>query len=58
MTNFKMLMVAIVGSLFCYTVIDSFIVTINPAQYLLIEFLLSIVHSFYNYIKNKQITNI
>jgi hypothetical protein len=58
MMNFKMLMVAIVGSLFCFTVIDYFIVEINPAQYLLIEFLLSIVHSFYNYVKNKQLTNI
>ena len=58
MTNFKVLMVAIVGSLFCFTVIDYFIVAINPAQYLLIEFLLSITHSFYNYVKNKQITNI
>jgi len=53
-----MLMVAIVGSLFCFTVIDFFIVDINPAEYLLIEFLLSITHSFYNYVKNKQITNI
>ena len=51
-------MVAIVGSLFCFTVIDFFIVDINPAEYLLIEFLLSITHSFYNYVKNKQITNI
>jgi len=58
MTNFKMLIVAIVGSLFCFTVIDSFIVEMNPAQYLLIEFLLSIVHSFYNYVKKKQINNI
>jgi hypothetical protein len=58
MTNFKMLIVAIVGSLFCFTVIDSFIVAINPAQYLLIEFLLSIVHSFYNYVKKKQTNNI
>lgn len=53
-----MLMVAIVGSLFCYTVIDYFIVEMNPAQYLLIEFLLSVVHSFYNYVKKKQINNI
>jgi len=58
MTNFKMLIVAIVGSLFCYTVIDYFIVEMNPAQYLLIEFLLSVVHSFYNYVKKKQINNI
>jgi hypothetical protein len=58
MTNFKMLMVAVVGSLFCFTVIDYFIVDINPLQYIVIEFLLSITHSFYNYVKNKQLTNI
>jgi hypothetical protein len=58
MTNFKMLMVAVVGSLFCFTVIDYFIVDINPLQYIVIEFLLSVIHSFYNYVKNKQLTNI
>lgn len=58
MTNFKMLVIAIVGSMFCFTIIDYFIVEINVWQYIIIEFLMSIVHSFYNYAKNKQLTNI
>lgn len=51
-------MIAIVGSMFCFTIIDYFIVEINVWQYIIIEFLMSIVHSFYNYAKNKQLTNI
>jgi len=58
MTNLKMLMIAIVGSMFCFTIIDYFIVEINVWQYIIIEFLMSIVHSFYNYVKNKQLTNV
>ena len=51
-------MVAVVGSLFCFTVIAYFIVEINIWQYFIIELLLSVTHSFYNYVKNKQLTNI
>lgn len=51
-------MVAVVGSLFCFTVISYFIVEINIWQYFIIELLLSVTHSFYNYVKNKQLTNI
>lgn len=58
MTNLKMLMIAIVGSMFCFTVIDCFIVEVSIGQYVLMEFLISVVHSFYNYAKNKQLTNI
>ena len=51
-------MVAVVGSLFCFTAISYFIVEINIWQYFIIEVLLSVTHSFYNYVKNKQLTNI
>ena len=51
-------MIAIVGSMFCFTVIDCFIVEVSIGQYVLMEFLISVVHSFYNYAKNKQLTNI
>ena len=50
-------MIAVVGSLFCFTVIDQFIVTINIWQYLVIEVIMAVVHSFYNYVKNKYLTN-
>lgn len=57
MTNLKLTMIAVVGSLFCYTVIDYFIVTISFWQYLIIEVIMAVVHSFYNYVKNKHLTN-
>lgn len=50
-------MIAVVGSLFCYTVIDYFIVTMSFWQYLIIEVIMAVVHSFYNYVKNKHLTN-
>lgn len=57
MTNLKLTMIAVVGSLFCYTVIDYFIVTMSFWQYLIIEVIMAVVHSFYNYVKNKHLTN-
>jgi hypothetical protein len=57
MTNLKLLMIAVVGSLFCFTVIDFFIVEIKFGQYLIIELLMAIIHGFYNYVKNKYLTN-
>jgi hypothetical protein len=50
-------MIAVVGSLFCFTVIDFFIVEIKFGQYLIIELLMAIIHGFYNYVKNKYLTN-
>ncbi len=50
-------MIAIVGSLFCFTIIDQFIVEINLGQYLIIEVLMAITHGLYNYVKNKHLTN-
>ena len=57
MTNLKLTMIAVVGSLFCYTVIDYFIVSMSFWQYLIIEVIMAVVHSFYNYAKNKHLTN-
>jgi hypothetical protein len=57
MINLKLSMIAIVGSLFCFTVIDFFIVEIKLGQYLIIELLMAIIHGFYNYVKNKYLTN-
>ena len=50
-------MIAVVGSLFCFTVIDYFIVPMNFWQYLIIEVIMAVVLSFYNYVKNKHLTN-
>lgn len=50
-------MIAVVGSLFCFTVIDYFIVPMSFWQYLVIEVIMAVVHSFYNYVKNKHLTN-
>jgi hypothetical protein len=57
MINLKLTMIAVVGSLFCFTVIDCFVVSINIWQYLIIEVIMAVVHSFYNYVKNKHLTN-
>ena len=57
MINLKLTMIAVVGSLFCYTVIDYFIVTMSFWQYLIIEVIMAVVHSFYNYVKNKHLSN-
>lgn len=57
MINLKLTMIAVVGSLFCYTVIDHFIVSMSFWQYLIIEVIMAVVHSFYNYAKNKHLTN-
>jgi hypothetical protein len=57
MINLKLTMIAVVGSLFCFTVIDYFIVPMNFWQYLIIEVIMAVVHSFYNYVKNKHLTN-
>jgi len=57
MINLKLTMIAVVGSLFCFTVIDYFIVSMNIWQYLIIEVIMAVVHSFYNYVKNNYLTN-
>jgi uncharacterized protein (DUF983 family) len=57
MINLKLTMIAVVGSLFCFTVIDYFIVSMSFWQYLVIEVIMAVVHSFYNYVKNKHLTN-
>jgi hypothetical protein len=57
MINLKLTMIAVVGSLFCFTVIDYFIVSMSFWQYLIIEVIMAVVHSFYNYVKNKYLTN-
>lgn len=57
MINLKLSIIAIVGSLFCFTVIDFLIVEISFWQYLIIEILMATIHGFYNHVKKKHLTN-
>jgi len=57
MINLKLSMIAIVGSLFCFTIIDLFIVKMSLGQYLIVEVLMAVIHGFYNYVKKKHLTN-
>jgi hypothetical protein len=43
------LLLSIIGSLFAWTIIDKFIVTVNIFQYLFIEFFLTGMHYLYKF---------
>ena len=49
---------AIVGSLFAYTVIDLFIIEMPIGKFLLIELIISLLHLLYNCAKNRMILNL
>lgn len=54
MKHFKLLIIAILGSITGYVVINNFIVSIGIGQYICIELLLTILHSLYNVARNRE----
>jgi len=49
---------AIVGSLFAYTIVDVFIINMSIGKFLLIELIISVLHELYNYTKNRMLLNL
>lgn len=55
MTRIKLLLTGILGSILCYYIVDMFILHISVKQYVLIEFVLSLIHWMYNIAKKDLI---
>ena len=53
-----LILMAIVGSLFAYTVVDLFIIEMPIGKFLLIELIISLLHLLYNHAKSKIILNL
>jgi hypothetical protein len=53
-----LILMAIVGSLFAYTVVDLFIIEMPIGKFLLIELIISLLHLLYNCAKNRMILNL
>jgi hypothetical protein len=51
--NLKKALIAIIGSICCYLLIDSFIVSLKIWQYLLIETVITLSHFLYEEIKKR-----
>jgi hypothetical protein len=49
--NVVLLLCAVIGSIFSYFTINEFIIQISILEYLVIELLISFMHSLYNYVK-------
>jgi hypothetical protein len=52
MIKFKLLLAAILGSVLAYYIINVFIMPVTIFQYLIIETIITFVHSLYNVLKN------
>jgi hypothetical protein len=53
-----LILMAIVGSLFAYTIVDVFIINMSIGKFLLIELIISVLHELYNYTKNRMLLNL
>jgi len=49
-----LLFIAVLGSFFGYYIINAFIIPISFAKFLLIEIVITVLHSMYNYSKKKH----
>lgn len=58
MRSFKLLSIAILGTITGYMVIDLLIVDISIWQYLGIEFTITVLHSLYNHAKREEQTEL
>ena len=54
-TKLSLLLIAIVGTLFAYTVTNAFIINISMINFIIIEVIISIMHSSFNRVKVKVI---
>jgi hypothetical protein len=53
-----LIIIAIIGSLFGYTVVNMFIIEMPIGKFLLIELIISLLHVLYNHTKSKIILNL
>lgn len=54
MKHFKLLTIAILGSITGYVVINNFIVNVSIGQYICIEILVTVLHALYNIARNRE----
>jgi hypothetical protein len=55
MSKLTLLLCAIVGTLFAYAITNAFIVEVNIISFIVIEVIISIMHSSFNKVKVKVI---
>ena len=53
-----LIIIAIIGSLFGYTIINMFVIEMSFGKFLIIELIISLLHELYNQAKNKLILNL
>lgn len=53
-----LIIIAIIGSLFGYTIINMFVIEMSFGKFLIIELIISILHELYNQAKSKLILNL
>ena len=53
-----LIIIAIIGSLFGYTIINMFVIEIPFGKFLIIELIISLLHELYNQAKSKLILNL
>lgn len=51
--RYKLLIIAVLGTLIGYWVVNSFIQPMGFLRYMVIEFVISILHALYNYAKKE-----
>lgn len=52
--SFKLMCVAILGSILCYFIITLYIIEISIMKYIVIEFIISIFHAIYERVKLRE----
>jgi hypothetical protein len=53
-----LIIIAIIGSLFGYTIINMFVIEMSFGKFLIIELIISLLHELYNQAKSKLILNL
>jgi hypothetical protein len=53
MRMFKLFMIAVVGFMVSYTLVNMFILHLTIAQFFIIELVITASHAYYNYAKKK-----
>lgn len=53
-----LIIIAIIGSLFGFTIVNMFIIEITIGKFLVIELIISLLHELYNQAKHKIILNL
>ena len=58
MRSFRLLSIAVIGTIIGYTVINLVIVSLSIWQYLGIELVITVLHLLYNYAKREEQTQV